>query len=213
MGPCTRRQAFKLGAIAEDRLEAAASAVATAAAGHALARSQVKAAEAALAVATADPAPLTSRQGIEAQDARIRRAAAAVALAELHLAGSQVKAPVAGRLARRLVASGERVLAGQALATLVEAGRRWVEAPVPQADWPRVAVGQPATVTIDAWPGKAFEGRVVDLGALAGPQAAGLAPGAPPDPLLPPAVPVRVELTAPAPDLVPGMAASVLIGR
>lgn len=69
-------------------------------------------------------------------------------------------APFAGILSSYLVAEGDAVTPGTALATLVDPARFVVKTPIDEVDILRVRPGQEALVSLDALPGKTFEGRV-----------------------------------------------------
>ncbi len=90
--------------------------------------------------------------GLDAADIRAARRGAGAAIT-LH-------APQAGVIAALEVREGQRVSAGQTLMTLNGLATVWVEAALPQALSGTVRAGTPVTVTTDALPGKAFDGRV-----------------------------------------------------
>ncbi len=63
-----------------------------------------------------------------------------------------------------IIASGiNNVGGGTTVMTLSDLSRIFVVASVDESDIGKVAVGQPVTVTADAFPGKRFDGRVVQL--------------------------------------------------
>jgi RND family efflux transporter MFP subunit len=74
-----------------------------------------------------------------------------------------ITAPVAGVVDRLDVAPGERVTAGQAIATVVDLDQLRIEAQVLEHDLPLVRVGGEATVTSAGAPGRAIRGRVEAL--------------------------------------------------
>lgn len=69
-------------------------------------------------------------------------------------------APQTGIVTTLDVREGQRVSAGQTLMTLNGLSTVWVEAALPQAAAGAVRSGTPATVTVDALPGRAFHGTV-----------------------------------------------------
>lgn len=54
--------------------------------------------------------------------------------------------------------------------TVADLSTVWLSANVAERDLAQVAVGQTARITVDAWPGKAFEGRVAYVGAVLDPE-------------------------------------------
>jgi RND family efflux transporter MFP subunit len=69
-------------------------------------------------------------------------------------------APVSGVIIEKAVVEGMRITAGQRLFRLADLSSVWVEADVYERDLASVRVGQRATVTLDAYPGEEFQGRV-----------------------------------------------------
>jgi len=77
-----------------------------------------------------------------------------------HVADFLVRSPIDGRVLTRTVERGERVDAGTPLFTLVDLDRLYVKIYVPEPSIGKVALGQEARVYVDAYPGRAFAGRV-----------------------------------------------------
>lgn len=65
------------------------------------------------------------------------------------------------------VRPGNLVPPGQIVVTLLEPSQLWVKVYVPEPDVGRVHVGQPASVAVDSFPGRAFDGRVGQIAAQA----------------------------------------------
>lgn len=107
------------------------------------ARAQLEAARAELAVASAN---------LRLQDQQ-------VANAELQLSYTEVRAPAAGRIARRTVELGNYVTAGQPLLAIVQPGL-WVTANFKETQLTRMHPGQSVRVRIDAFPGQALAAHV-----------------------------------------------------
>lgn len=101
---------------------------------------------------------------VEAKTAR-DVAEARLASARLRLDKSRVEAPWPGTVSSRRVEVGDFVVPGQAMIELVDARRLKVRAPVPAADVPFVAVGEPVEIGVSSLPGERFSGRVARLGA------------------------------------------------
>jgi membrane fusion protein, multidrug efflux system len=100
---------------------------------------------------------------------QIAAALAAVEKARLDLQHTVIRAPTSG-----IVAQSDRLLAGQTAVTgvsmlsIVGDKQAWVEANFKEGDLGSMAVGQPADVTFDAYPGVTLKGRVASIGAGTG---------------------------------------------
>ena len=137
------------------------------AARHAVAQAQervrlaeAEAAEARTRTATG-PATGTAPQ-VEA--ARVQRRQAEVALSR-----SEVRAPLAGRVAQaERLQVGQMMVAGLPALTIVDPSSAWVEANFKETDLADMAVGQRAELRFDAFPGITVEGRVDSIGAGTG---------------------------------------------
>ena len=122
---------------------------------------QAKGREAAAKLSTGSQVP-----GVNPQVAagRAQRAAA-----ELNLRRSEVRAPMAGRItqADRLLV-GQEVISGLPVVTIVAAQSSYVEANFKETDLADMAVGQPAELRFDAYPGIKLKGHVASIGAGTG---------------------------------------------
>jgi membrane fusion protein (multidrug efflux system) len=92
-------------------------------------------------------------------------AEARLASVRLSLEKSEVKAPWTGHVAAKLVEIGDYAAPGQPLIELVAMDKLKVQAPASAADVPYLRVGVPVVVKVDVYPGEAFAGEVVRLGA------------------------------------------------
>jgi RND family efflux transporter MFP subunit len=78
-------------------------------------------------------------------------------------ADARIVAPFDGKITRLNGKPGDNVAAFAPVLTVASADQLLVEAQVTDADQPRLAVGQQATITIDALPGVTLHGTVRDL--------------------------------------------------
>ena len=69
------------------------------------------------------------------------------------------RSPVSGIVVEKTAVEGMRVMAGQTLFRVADFSSVWVEADVYERDMAVVRVGQPATVTLDAFPNAPIRGR------------------------------------------------------
>lgn len=121
-----------------------------------------------------DEALETAQIAVEAADARVFSASAQVqfqraslSLAETALGKAVVHAPISGVVISRNVDPGQTVAAAfqtPVLLTIAEDLTKMnVTAGIDEADVGVVSVGQPATFTVDAYPGREFEASVTEL--------------------------------------------------
>lgn len=96
-------------------------------------------------------------------------ALAALDQAKLDLAHAVVKAPVAGAMAQMSsLQAGGYVTSGTAVAAIVETGDSWVEANYNETDLEHIKPGDPATLTLDAYPDMPLKAEVQSIGAGTG---------------------------------------------
>ena len=101
-------------------------------------------------------------------EAALKQAQADVALAELQLAYTEVRAPTDGVVSKRSVELGQVVQVGQPLLALVPLHEVWVLANFKETQLSRVRPGMKVDVEIDSYPGKTFSGVVESISAGTG---------------------------------------------
>jgi membrane fusion protein (multidrug efflux system) len=130
--------------------------------------SQVAEAQARLAGAKAAPEQVAySRAQTEQAAAQIAQTKAAQRQAELEISYTKIYAPQTGRITRKSVEPGDYVQVGQTLFSIVP-DRFWVVANFKETQLRYMRPGQPATVHVDAYPGKPFKGHVDSIQAGSG---------------------------------------------
>ena len=107
-----------------------------------------------------------SGQAKDEAENNLRVAEAAVALADARLAKTEIKAPFAGIIGLRVVSVGDYVKEGADVVNLESIDPLKVDFRGPEIYLAQLAVGQTLTVTLDALPGKAFEGKVYAVNPL-----------------------------------------------
>lgn len=133
------------------------------------AHAALKEAKATLAAARADLEKARRDRGKSGKNnAHLRVARAAVAQAKLDLFYTRVYAPANGRLSEIKIRPGTVVTKDITLFGLVEEREWWVEANFKETDLVRIRPGQPATITVDMYPGKVFQGTVNRLSPASG---------------------------------------------
>jgi HlyD family secretion protein len=104
---------------------------------------------------------------VSANEAQVKEFAAALQSAQLDLEHTSIKAPVEGVVVSRNVDVGQTVAASLAAPTLFliaqDLTKMQVDTNVSEADVGRVRVGQPATFSVDAYPGQVFKGNVTSI--------------------------------------------------
>ena len=136
---------------------------------------QVSAAKARLATAQASAAKartqIGSGGGASGLPAAIQAAMAQRAKAALDLSRTEVRAPkdgIASQTGRLQV--GNIMPSGVPVVSIVVSQAAWIEANYKETDLNHMAVGQPAEIKFDAYPGLKVQGHVASIGALTGSQ-------------------------------------------
>ena len=100
--------------------------------------------------------------------AHAQQARAALAQAELNLEYATVKAPVKGIVSRKSVEVGQIVQPGQPLMAIIPLDTIWVTANFKETQLDNLRPGQKAVITVDAYGGRKFTGRVESIAAATG---------------------------------------------
>ena len=109
-------------------------------------------------------------KAVEVQQLRIKQEQAALDSAKYTLSKVRITSPIDGIITSRNIEEGETVVvgtmnnAGTVLLTIADMSVIEAQVEVDETDIPEVTVGQPATITIDAMPGKTFHGHVTEIG-------------------------------------------------
>jgi membrane fusion protein (multidrug efflux system) len=140
-----------------------------------------------------------TRQELVTYTSRYKAAQARMEMAKLRLERSVIKAPVSGMAISRHVDVGEVIPPGAGITTLHQVDKLKAVAGIPEDDISFFRVGGDATVEVDAYPGRTFEGRIQFLS----PAATGKNRS----------FPSEVALANPGGDLRPGMIARVILEK
>lgn len=109
---------------------------------------------------------LAAQVGLQVAEAALGQARAEAAIAAQQHARAQVRAPFAGRVAKRLADAGAMLASGTALFTLVDDSVFEFRAAVPSTDYGKLHLGAPVAVTLDALPGVRVTGKVARIAPL-----------------------------------------------
>jgi HlyD family secretion protein len=110
----------------------------------------------ALALTIAGPRP----EEVAEAEARLRAAEAQLALLQQQLADAQLVAPVHGTVRTRLMEPGEMASPQKPVFSLAVTDPKWVRAYVSEPDLGKVSPGMAASVMVDSFPQRRFEGWV-----------------------------------------------------
>ena len=99
------------------------------------------------------------------EDARLdlSRAQLTVESAAADLAASQLRAPSDGTVLEVSVVEGDQASEGTVAVVLADVGQLQLTVNVAEVDVDKVSIGMPAQVTVDALPGKSFDGEVTRI--------------------------------------------------
>lgn len=98
------------------------------------------------------------RARFEAQSQR-----AALKLAELQLDHTEIRAPIDGVISERMVKLGNLVSQHQAVFRIDDFNPLWAVLHVPERELNTLSEGQPVKLSLDAFPGQAFQGEVLRI--------------------------------------------------
>jgi membrane fusion protein (multidrug efflux system) len=162
--------------VSKQQYDAAATAAATAKAARdasaatvASAEKAVEAARARLAQARTSPEQVrivTARAA--SAEAKVQMAKAVLEQAKLNLSYTEVRAPVGGVISRRTVEVGQVVQAGQPLLAVVPLEDIWITANFKESQLRSIRPGQPVQISVDAYGGRTYRGRVDSIAAATG---------------------------------------------
>ncbi len=141
---------FQGGAVSEQQLDNARTALTLAEADHESATEQ-------LAILEQGP----RREQIAAQRAVVEQARATVGQIEAALDNAVVRTPFDGVVTVRHREPGETVGAGAPVLTVRNPDDRWIRIYVREDQVGRLALGVPASITADAYPDRTYEGEVI----------------------------------------------------
>ena len=109
----------------------------------------------------------SARSQIESSKAQVEQTKAALKMVETNLGYTTIRSPVNGIVISRNVDVGQTVAASLQAPTLFtiakDLTKMQVDTNVSEADVGRIAVGQDATFTVDAYPEKVFHGKVSEI--------------------------------------------------
>lgn len=103
---------------------------------------------------------LISQSDVDTADANLKQAQANVANTRADIDKKAIRAPFTGRAGIRNVNLGQYLAAGTVIVTLQELDHMYVTFSLPEQDLPSLATHQKVEITVDAYPGRTFEGEI-----------------------------------------------------
>ncbi len=107
--------------------------------------------------------------------ADLRGKEAGLTVAQVNLGYTRIESPADGTVGERQVRPGQLVSPGTQVISFVSKVK-WVQANYRETQLTNVKVGDPAEIRIDAYPGKVFRGKVIEIAPASGSQFALLPP-------------------------------------
>ncbi len=140
------------------------------------ARDQVRVANDRLAAARAEynsaqngPRQVAAQRArADAAAAEVKQAEAALETDRLNLSYTRIVAPESGIVNQKTAQVGQNVSAGQTLMTLIPLTGVWITANFKETQLDHMRVGQPATVSVDAYGGRTYHVKVTQIGGATG---------------------------------------------
>lgn len=108
----------------------------------------------------------TKRLGLN--DGEIKRATAALEMAQLNLSYCHITAPYNCTAGRRQIQEGQLIQPGQLLLSIVKDDEKWVVANFREKQMGHIEVGKKVTIEVDALDGKAYEGVITAISGASG---------------------------------------------
>ena len=125
--------------------------------------SQVKAARERYQMIRIGPRP----EVIEAARHERDRAKAALGAAQVRLRDGTILAPLAGIVLTKRAEQGEIVNPGFPIVVLIDPDDLWLRVYIPESEIGLVKIGQKGTITVDSFPNRRFEGKVIEISSKA----------------------------------------------
>jgi len=111
----------------------------------------------------AEAAFKSAREAVPYAKAQRDRAKAALETALEHLKDTEIRSPIRGAVVERTVEIGQAVAPGVQLLRIIDQSYLKADIDLPEGDIGRLAPDDTAMITVDAYPGKEFPGKVVSI--------------------------------------------------
>lgn len=101
-------------------------------------------------------------------EAELKQREANLRLAKIHLQETVIYAPISGIVTLKAYEVGEMTQPGAPILTLIDPESVWARVDLEEGNIAKVRLGNRAEVFVDALPGRAFEGKVAEVGSEGG---------------------------------------------
>lgn len=102
----------------------------------------------------------STSQDIAAQQAAVAQAQANAQSIQVKIAKASLTAPIAGVVTVQNAKVGQTAAAGQTITSLISSGNLEIDANIPETDIGKIKIGNPVSITFDAFPGETFTGKI-----------------------------------------------------
>jgi len=103
-------------------------------------------------------------------ESQVGASKAQLGVVETQLKNTQILSPTSGVVARKWVVPGDIVQPGQPIFTVYDLKDVWVTANFEETKLAQILIGSPVRISVDAYPGREFSGKVLLIGAAAASQ-------------------------------------------
>lgn len=100
------------------------------------------------------------KKDVEGAGALVKQREAALKLARIQLQNSIVKSPIDCTVKLKVAEIGELIPAGSTILKLADLNDIWISVYIPEDQYGQITLNDKASVTVDSWPGKSFNGYV-----------------------------------------------------
>lgn len=101
-------------------------------------------------------------------NADIKRKQAVLDLAKVNLGYTVITSPYDGKTGRKTILEGQQVQLGQPLLSIVNESQKWITANFKETQMSQMHVGSRVKITIDAFSGKTYDGKIEAIAASTG---------------------------------------------
>jgi membrane fusion protein (multidrug efflux system) len=103
-------------------------------------------------------------------ESQVGASQAQLGVVETQLRNTEILSPISGVVARKWIMPGDIVQPGQPIFTIYDLKNVWVTANFEETKLAAIAIGSPVRISVDAYPGREFSGKVLLIGAAAASQ-------------------------------------------
>lgn len=108
-----------------------------------------------------------ARAQLAVAESQVKASEAQMGVVETQLGNTRIASPIDGVIARKWVMPGDIVQPGQPVYTIYNLADIWITANLEETKLAGIRAGQPVKISVDAYPGRSFTGKVLLVGAAA----------------------------------------------